>query len=130
MRRAHATPPRELEIRTEFDIVAMRQEVRQAARTLGLGLTQQAKISAAISTIARALLAANCHTTMCMWTDTIASRPVMEISCALSTSQLSVDLIQLTQLLHFGQAQVLVDEATLSLDGDSVLCCLRMWHTL
>jgi hypothetical protein len=52
----------------------------------------------------------------------------MEITCALSASQLSADLIQLTQLLHFGQTQVLVDEATLSLDGDNVLCCLRMWH--
>jgi hypothetical protein len=128
MRTAHATPPRELEIRTEFDIVAMRQEVRQAARALGLGLTQQAKISAAISTIARALIAANCHALMCMWTGMISTRPAIEITCEASTSQLSVDLAQLTQLLHFGEAQVLVDKATLSLDGDNVLCCLQMWH--
>ena len=51
---------RHLQIRNEYDVVAMRQEVRQVARDLGLGLSQQAKIATAISTVARALIAADC----------------------------------------------------------------------
>jgi hypothetical protein len=117
----------ELDIRSEYDVVAMRQEVRQTARTLGMGLTQQAKISAAISTIARALIAANCHATMSIRADMNKTRPTIEIICQLSADQLSGDLVQITALLHFGDAQVLADEAALSLINGTVFCCLRMW---
>jgi hypothetical protein len=105
----------------------MRQEVRQVARELGLGLTQQAKISTAISTIARSLIAANCYATMSMRTDVLASRPAIEILCRLSSDHELTNLGELTQLLHFGEAQALVDEATLALESGGALCYLRMW---
>jgi hypothetical protein len=127
MRTTPPAPLRELEIRSEYDVVAMRQEVRQVARGLGLELTQQAKISTAISTIARSLIAANYCATMRMRTDILASRPAIEITCQLSNDHVLTNLGELTQLLHFGEAQALVDEATLSLDSGGVLCCLRMW---
>jgi hypothetical protein len=127
MRMSPAAQTRQLQIRNEYDVVAMRQEVRQVARNLGLGLSQQAKIATAISTIARALIAASCSATMGMRTDELAPRPALEIVCHLSAGQLLTDLAQLEQLLHFGEARALVDEASLSLDGDGALVTLRMW---
>ena len=49
-----AAPPRHLQLYSEYDVIAMRQAVRQLARELGLELSQQAKIATAINTIARA----------------------------------------------------------------------------
>jgi hypothetical protein len=116
-----------LQIRNEYDVVAMRQEVRQVARDLGLGLSQQAKIATAISTVARALIAASCSATMGIRTDDLAPHPALEIACHVSVDQLAVDLAQLEQELHFGEARALVDEAALSVEGDMVLIGLRMW---
>jgi hypothetical protein len=118
---------RHLQIRNEYDVVAMRQEVRQVARDLGLGLSQQAKVATAISTIARALIAANYSATMGMRTDDLPPRPALEIVCHLPANPLLKDLAQLEQLLHFGEARALVDEASLSLDGGGALLSLRMW---
>ena len=122
-----AAQMRQLQIHTEYDVVAMRQEVRQVARDLGLGLSQQAKIATAISTVARALIAASCSATMGMRTDDLAPQPALEIACRLVVGELSIDQRQLEELLHFGEARTLVDEASLTLDGGSALLSLRMW---
>jgi hypothetical protein len=62
-----------------------------------------------------------------MQVEAAAVRPAIQITCWLSADQLLVDLAQLTLLLHFGEAQALVDEAALSLDSAGALCSLRMW---
>jgi hypothetical protein len=122
-----ATHNRQLQIRNDYDVVAMRQEVRQLARDLGLGLSQQAKIATAISTIARALIAARYSAMMGMRIDDLALRPALEIACRLSAAQLLADVSQLEELLHFGEARALVDEASLALDDSGALLSLRMW---
>jgi hypothetical protein len=127
MRASPAAHPHHLQIKNDHDVVAMRQEVRRVARDLGLGLSQQAKIATAISTIARALLAADCNTTMQMQTADQPPHPALEISCTLPVAQTPEDLSQLAELLHFGEARALVDEAALSLDGRGALLNLRMW---
>jgi hypothetical protein len=127
MRTPSGAHPRQLQIKTEYDVVAMRQEVRQMARDLGLGLSQQAKIATAIGTITRALIAAHYSTTMRMHIDDTAPRPALELSCYLVVKVLPEDLVQLEQSLHFGEARALVDEATLSLDSNGALLSLRMW---
>ena len=127
MRMSPAVQTRHLQICNDYDVVAMRQEVRQVARDLGLGLSQQAKIATAISTIARALIAANCSATMGMRMDEQAPRPALEIICQLVVSQLMIDLAQLEQLLHFSEARALVDEASLALEGSGAVLSLRMW---
>jgi ABC-type ATPase involved in cell division len=126
MRSSPVVHARHIQIRNEYDVVAMRQEVRQVARDLGLGLSQQAKIATAISTVARALIAANCSATMGMRLDDQASRPMLEIICQMDVGHLSVDLAQLEQLLSFSEARALVDEASLALDSGSATLCLRM----
>jgi hypothetical protein len=127
MRSSPVIQTRHLQIHNEYDVVAMRQEVRQVARDLGLGLSQQAKIATAISTISRALISANCSATMGIRVDDLASRPTLEIICQLAVGHLSADLAQLEQLLHFGEARALVDEASLALDNGGATLCLRMW---
>jgi len=127
MRTHTATHSRQLPIKSDYDVVAMRQEVRQAARDLGLGLSQQAKIATAISTIARALLAANVDTSICVRADVAMPRPALELSCYLPVKSLPEALAQLEQLLHFGEARALVDEAVLTLDAHGASFSLRMW---
>jgi hypothetical protein len=127
MRISPASKTRQLQICNEYDVVAMRQEVRQVARELGLGLSQQAKIATAISTVARALIAANCSASMGMRMDDLASRPTLEIACQLAVGRLSIDLAQLEQLIHFAEARALVDEALLALDSGGAVLSLRMW---
>ena len=51
---------------------------------------------------------------------------MLEIACPLSVKQTPEDLAQLEQLLQFGAARALVDEASLALDGQGALLCLRM----
>lgn len=127
MRISPAVQARHLRICNEYDVVAMRQEVRQVARDIGLGLSQQAKIATAISTVARALIAANCSATMGMRMDEQASRPTLEIVCQLAVGQLMIDLAQLEQLLHFSEARALVDQASLVLEGGGAVLSLGMW---
>jgi hypothetical protein len=121
--------PRHLPVNGDNDVVAIRQEVRALARQLGLALSDQAKVATAISTIARALIAARCSTTIRIGMNSRARRPALEILCTLPARQASVDLAQLEQMLHFAEVRALVDEALLSLDGDGALLSLRMWLT-
>jgi hypothetical protein len=127
MRVSPAAQTRQLQIQNDYDVVAMRQEVRQVARDLGLGLSQQAKIATAISTVARALIAANTSATMGIRMNDTASRPALEIVCQLAGDQLLVEQTQLEELLQFSEARALVDEASLSLDTGGAVLILRMW---
>lgn len=74
-------PPQQVQIRTEYDVIILRQAVRQVGREAGLCPPQQARITAAISEVARALLAAvgdGCFTIR-MKDD--AAHPSLEVAC-------------------------------------------------
>jgi hypothetical protein len=118
---------REHRITTAYDVIIMRQDVRQAARALGLGLGQQAKIATAVSTVAQALIAAYNHTTVQLWVDDAAPHPALVVTCRFLPSYRIDDLAHQEQVLHFGEARMLVDEAVLSLEKPGVLLSLRMW---
>ena len=122
-----AVQTRQLHIHNDYDVVAMRQAVRQVARDLGLSLSQQAKIATAISTVARALIAANYRATMGIRTNELASQPALEIVCQLAMDQLPLEQAQLEGLMQFSEARALVDEASLSLDNGGAVLILRMW---
>jgi hypothetical protein len=119
--------PHQLPIKTDYDVVIMRQHVRHLARDLGLALSQQAKISTAISTVTRALIVLNCSTTVQLWVDDAAPRPALAVTCRFRPSRHLDDLAHLEQVLCFGEARMLVDEAALSSDAHGVLLSLRMW---
>ena len=109
------------------DVVTMRQEVRQCARELGLGLVQQAKIATAISEISRALLAWNNNIVFTMQTDHKGRHPALAISCVPPMQHLPADITQLGQLPHFSAACSLVDEASLTTTEQGGMLTLRMW---
>jgi hypothetical protein len=119
--------PSQVPIKTDYDVVIMRQHVRHLARDLGLALSQQAKIATAISTVARALVVMNCSTTIWMRTEDISSRPALVLTCSLPVKQIPNDLTQLEHQLQFGAARALVDGATIRFDGNGALLSLHMW---
>jgi hypothetical protein len=119
MRTILAAHPCQFLITNDYDVILMRQEVRHLARELGLGLAQQAKLAAAISMVARMLLAVNQSTTMRMWTSDPMARPALEIACSL-TSQPPDNLAQLDEL------RTLVDMMTVSFEADETLINLRI----
>jgi hypothetical protein len=119
--------PGQVPIKTDYDVVIMRQQVRHLARDLGLALSQQAKIATAISTVARALVVMNCSTTIWMRTEDISSRPALVLTCSLPVKQIPNDLTQLEHQLQLGAARALVDGATIRFDGNGALLSLHMW---
>src|SRR3954454_5444842 len=105
-------PPQRFIVTTDYDVATMRQEVRRKARTLGLGLAQQAKITTAISSIARVLLARYRSALFELETTARGTPAALEIACMLGP--VPANGVQLEQIVHLADVQLLVDETTLS----------------
>jgi hypothetical protein len=117
-------PPQHFIVTTDYDVTTMRQEVRRIARTLGLGLAQQAKITTAISSIARVMLA-RYHSALFALEPTAQGVPAaLEIACMLGPAP--ADETQLEQVLPLADVRLLVDETTLSYDAGQAVLRLRM----
>jgi hypothetical protein len=117
-------PAQHIYVTTEFHVVAMRQEVRQIARGLGLGLAEQAKIATAISTIARMLLARDQSAMFTLRTIAQDRQTVFEIACVLGRT--STDDAQPEQPLDLTNIRLLVDESALSYDAGMTVLKIRM----
>jgi hypothetical protein len=109
---------------TEYDVISMRQEVRQIARALGLGLAEQAKIATAMSTIARVLIGRNRSAMFTLQTINQEAQAALEIVCVLGLAPL--DDTQLEQMWNLANVRLLVDEATLSRDAGEAVLRVRM----
>ncbi len=114
-------------VRNDYDVVAMRQDVRQQARLLGLGLIHQAKLATAISAIARGLLAIHPSPVFTMQMTTEGPRRALEIACIAELGSSIGERTQLEEALHFEEARMLVDEASLALGNHEARLTLRMW---
>ena len=119
-----AVPHQHIRIATEYDVITMRQEVRQLARTLGLGLAEQAKIATAMSTVARALLARNRGAVFMLQTTGQEAQTVLEIACVLGSASMSGG--QLEQMWNLADIRLLVDEVILSYDSGEAVLRMRM----
>lgn len=118
--------PQNLQVDTEHDVILLRQAVRQMSRSVGLGLPKQARITAAISEIARALLLDGGTARFIIHVTYEEPHPALEIVCASAVAH--------AHRAHTGQnphslseACTLVDEASLSVLPDGVSLILRMW---
>lgn len=109
----------------ERDVIALRQEVRQVARTLGMGLTRQARITAAITAVARELLGKTDGTTFIIQVIAHSTASALEISCLspFPPSEKKYD----EKALQFGEARSLADEAFCTPAEQGSLVTLRMW---
>ena len=124
MQMTSRVPPQHFIVKTDYDVTTMRQEVRRIARTLGLGLAQQAKITTAISSIARVMLA-RYHSALFALEPTAQGVPAaLEITCMLGPAP--ADGTQLEQVLPLAYVRLLVDETTLSYDAGQAVLRLRM----
>jgi hypothetical protein len=123
---SHSLHVRPILVSTENDIVTLRVEVRQAARVLGLGTQQQAKVTAAASTAARAFMSFSRGATFTIQHTLQGDRPSMKIACR-PTRTSSADAANLERLLSLSQLRMLVDDALLEQELAHVTLSLRMW---
>jgi hypothetical protein len=112
-------------LRDEYDVIAMRQEVRQIARNLGLGLTQQAKITAAVSAVARALLGNYPTILLNAHIASQGDRQALEVAWTVQDSV--VDPGQLRVVLNLNEVQLLVDDASIAHGAGGPHLTVRMW---
>ena len=117
--------PQQMQVSCEHDVIAMRQEVRQMARLLGLGLVEQAKIATAISGIARLLLGDSGGTVFTMRATGSGEQSALEISCTPSFDAW-MDTAYVEERLNLGNTRLLVDEARLSREADELVLTIRM----
>lgn len=120
--------PQHMQVLSDGDVIALRQAIRQRARAVGLGPAQQARITAAISEIARALLYGAGAGEFTIRVDTrTGSRPAFEILCAAGHASHSTDTRPIYALPAVAEARALVDDTwvTSSAEGDQLL--MRMW---
>lgn len=124
------TQPQLLQVFTELDVIALRQAVRQAGRSAGLGAPQQARITAAISEVARALLAGVGDGS---FTVGVRSEPgrrtALEVVCGGGPAGRQATTATLYTTPAVAEARALVDDAQIeAVDGDARLL-LRVWLT-
>ncbi len=114
--------PQNLYVNAEHDIISLRQAVRQMARGVGLGLPEQARITAAISEVARAFLLNGGTARFIIQVTDHNPHPALEVVCVLPfaahANQTSYSL---------SEACALVDEANLAVFNDGMPLILRMW---
>jgi hypothetical protein len=120
------TEPRQVAIRSEFDIVNLRHTVRQMARTIGLDLTRQAKVTVAISALARAFLDGQGDVTFIARV-TQSDQPALEIACYSADTHGAADAAQLEERLNLHEVRLLVDEFEVRLSANGARLAIRMW---
>ncbi len=115
-----------LHVHTEHDVISLRQAVRQMARSVGLGLPEQARITAAISEIARALLLDGGTSRFIIQVVDQDPRPALEVVCV--SPHAHAHEAHTSQNLHaLSEACALVDETNLTTLHEGVPLILRMW---
>jgi hypothetical protein len=118
--------PRQVEIHNEFDIVNLRHTVRQMARAIGLDLTRQAKVTVAISALARAFLPDQGDV---LFKVQVAREPreSLEVICISSDTHQAQNAEQLERMLDLHEVRMLVDEFHIVLFSNNVHLTIRMW---
>jgi anti-sigma regulatory factor (Ser/Thr protein kinase) len=120
------TESRQVAIRSEFDIVNLRHTVRQMARTVGLDLTRQAKVTVAISALARAFLDGQGNVTFTVRV-LQADQPALEVACFSADTHGATDANDLEERLNLQEVRLLVDEFDVMLGASGARLAIRMW---
>jgi hypothetical protein len=119
--------PRHIAVRSELDIVTLRHTVRQFARTIGLDLPRQAKVTVAISAVARAFIGGQGDVMFTVQVSRIPPHPALEISCISSNTNRAYNSEQLEEQLNIHEVRLLVDEFEVSLRNQEAALRMRMW---
>jgi hypothetical protein len=94
----------------EPDVIGLRQLVRQVAREWGMGLTQQARLTAATSALARAMVGAGNCPTIALEIARNEDRFILEIGCVFHEETARSTIEQIEQAIPFTEIHELVDE--------------------
>jgi hypothetical protein len=119
--------PQQMQICTDYDMITLRQAVRQTSRAVGLGPAQQARMTAAISEVARALLTERGGGFFTIRLDMRASAcPALEVACEAHPGDDDATN-QLYQSAAVAEARALVDEAQVEFADPGPQLLMRMW---
>lgn len=121
-----AIAPYQASVRDEYGVITLRQHAREIARDAGLSLVAQAKLSAAISCIGRAVLGCGHHALFCIRASSEGQHDALEVTCAASLAT-STALHDLGQSLESPEIRRLPDELSVQQTQDTIVLTLRMW---
>jgi hypothetical protein len=114
-------------IATDYDVVVLRHALRQLARANGLSLVQQARITAAISDIAREVLHRHWCLIFKLTIGSVGMRHSLDVLCQ-RPSQHSQPLdAEFETKLSLSSARQLLDEASFSRATGQCVLTLRTW---
>jgi anti-sigma regulatory factor (Ser/Thr protein kinase) len=119
--------PRHIAVRSELDIVALRHTVRQFARAIGLDLPRQAKVTVAISAVARAFITDYNNVMFTVQIEKQLTRQALEIVCVSPNTRFVRDEEHLESQLQIHDVRMLVDDFTIALRENDVRLTMRMW---
>lgn len=117
-----------MQVLSDADVIALRQAIRQTARAAGLSAAQQARITAAISEVARALLTVagdGCFTIRL--DDKVGARPALEIACSAGPAGAGTDINPVYALPAVSEARALVDDTQVETAEHGPRLLMRMW---
>jgi hypothetical protein len=115
-----------LTVASDTDLILLRQSLRRNARQYGLSSTQQARITAAISEVMRALVGAySIGDVTIRFDDEPGERPALAVIC--STPNAAYAKIQDQPLVI--EACGLADQLDLTADAAEQQVIMRMWAT-
>ncbi len=114
-------------VKNDHDVISLRQAVRQMARAVGLGLPEQARITAAISEIARLLLSHESKTQFTIRIVKDVAHPALEVLCTSPYIPRETSSDGSRGSTFCAEARSLVDENSLFTGDQGLLLTLRMW---
>jgi hypothetical protein len=122
-----STDQQEYVVTKEFDVVVLRQALREVARGLDLNLGQQARITAAISDVARNVLTQHWSMRFAIHVHSIGMRRALDVVCQQPIHQLHPEFRAFEHHINIDAARQLLDEATFSHGAEGPLLTLRIW---
>ena len=114
-------------VATDFDVVVLRQALRGFARALDLSLVQQARITAAISDIARTVLAQRWRMVFTMHVHAVDVRRALTVVCQTADQQPHPSSHEFAARLNVDSVRQLLDEAIISASDASPVLTVRIW---
>lgn len=117
-----------MQVISDQHLIMLRQSVRQASRLAGLGAAQQARLTAAISEVARALLSDVGASIFTIRTsEELGARPALEVICVVSSPERAAQAGRVYRSEALAGARALVDDTKIAEVEPSPELWLRMW---
>jgi hypothetical protein len=122
--------PCHITVQSELDIVTLRHTVRQFARAIGLDLPRQAKVTVAISAVARAFMGNQNGVMFTVQVSHQMPHPALEIACHTPLAFPTNSMEYVEDALNIQEVRLLVDEFHVGQKDDTITLQMRMWINL